>query len=292
MLFRNAKISKKRQKLIDAINNSSIAIGDEVGIKQKELEQYPRDGERTVTCKVLDIDGDMITVTETQYSHVQPVKLNKSKVTSRNTFYAGVDPFRNWASDVRTVNFSFDSIIFNLNVLGDKHDASQMFSRKGVVYQDLNWNPFVYDKDGNKQYYQRPFVWTTKDNQLLIESIYQDIECGRILVRNRSFKELDAQVDAGETEVGFRDIVDGKQRLHAVRGFILDEYKDMHGNYFSDLSFAAQHKFGSHQLFGYAELPENSPDVGVIQQFLKVNFTGVPQSAEHIAHVQSILKKM
>jgi hypothetical protein len=293
MLFKKAKISKKRQKLIDAVNNSPIAVGDEVGIKSKDVEPFPRDSERTVTCKVLAIDGDILTVKETQYNEVTPIKLHKDKVVARNTFYVGADPFKNWYSDVRVVNFSFDSIIFNLNILGDKHDDShQIFSRKGVIYQDLNWNPFVYDKDGNKQYYQRPFVWSVKDNQLFIESIYQDIECGRILVRNRSFKELDAMVDAGETEVGFRDIVDGKQRLNAVRGFILDEYKDMHGNYFSDLSFAAQHKFGNNQLLGYAELPENTPDAGVIQQFLKVNFTGVPQSESHIKRVQSILSKM
>ena len=289
-LIRSVIPSAKRQKLIDEVYSSPIKAGDKVGVNHKELTTSPRNPDRVVTCVVLSVDGDTIMVREDEYPTASPTPVHKDKVTSRDVYHVGADPFYNWSSEVRIVNYSLESIIFNLNVLG--RDDIQKFTRKGIEYSELNWNPFVYDKDGKKQHYQRPFVWTLEDKQLLIESLYQDIECGRLLVRRRSFKELDALVDAGETELGFHDIVDGKQRLNAFKGFVLDEYPDSHGNYYSDLSYAAQQKLGRNQLFGYSELPENSKDIAVIQQFLKLNFAGVPQSKDHIAYVKSILNKM
>lgn len=294
MLFKTT-ISRKRQKLIDAINTSPIAVGDKVGIKAQHIDKYPRDEDRTITCEVLEIDGDILTVYDTYYSKSRnnQVKVNRDKIVSRETYYVGSDPFYNWHSQIHSINFTLESVLFGLDIFGDKRETpNEKYSHKGVQYKELQWNPWVYDKDGNKQLYQRPFVWSLKDKQLLIESIYQDIECGRILVRKRSFKEMGAMVDAGETDVAFNDIVDGKQRLEALRGFMLNEYKDLHGNTYSDLSNNAQHKFVNHQLFAYCELPENSDDKGVIQQFLKLNFAGVPQSKEHITYVKDILTKM
>jgi hypothetical protein len=289
-LIRNVQPSVKRQKLIDEVNHSPIKVGDNVGIRLKDLDSNPRNPEQVISRVVVSVDGDILMVKDLEYTNRDSTPVHKDKVVLRDIYEVGANPFYNWFSDVRNVNYSLESIIFNLDVLG--RDDLQKFSRKGVFYEHLNWNPFVYDKDGNKQYYQRPFVWTLEDKQLLIESIYQDIECGKLLVRRRSFKELDAMVDAGETEVGFHDIVDGKQRLNAFKGFVLDEYPDSHGNYFSDLSPSAQQCLGRNQLFGYAELPENCLDLAVIQQFLKTNFAGVPQSKEHIAYVKAILTKM
>ena len=73
---------------------------------------------------------------------------------------------------------------------------------------------------------------------------------------------------------------------------MLDEFPDMHGNFYSDLSFMSQHKFTSHQLLSYAEMPEDSNDEDVIRQFLKLNFAGVPQSKEHIEFVKSLQSKI
>jgi len=262
MLLKSKKISKKRQKLIDEKNSSPISVGETVYVQTQHLYDISINPEQLASCKVLSIDGDKIEVADREhigYKNYGRAVITRDKIAHRETFYIGADPFVNWNSKVRVINYSFESIIFNLGVLGDRDDDN--YSYKGVQYARLNWNPIVYDKDGNIQYYQRPFVWSTKDKQLLIESIYQDIECGRILVRKRSWKEMDAMVDDGITEVGFNDIVDGKQRLNAIKCFVMDEFKDMHGNYFSDLSAAAQHKLGNNQLFGFAELPENCPDV-------------------------------
>jgi uncharacterized protein with ParB-like and HNH nuclease domain len=44
---------------------------------------------------------------------------------------------------------------------------------KNIYVAELNWNPFVYNKNGEKERYQRDFVWKLKDKQTLIDSIYQ-----------------------------------------------------------------------------------------------------------------------
>ena len=93
----------------------------------------------------------------------------------------------------------------------------------------------------------------------------------------------------GETELAFKDIVDGKQRLNAIKEFLHDEFPDISGNYYSDLSSSAQTKFMNHQMLQYAEMENGTTDEDILFQFLKLNFAGVPQSKEHIEHVKSLL---
>ncbi len=286
-------ISKKKQKLIDAYQKSDVVKGDNVQIKRKYT--YPDDWNTKAVEKlewftVLNFVGDDMILSD-DYNHLRLKNLvNKKYVESKYTRNIGANPFPDGYNDVRTINFSLDSVISSLDL--DKSVVRQPYVINGVTLKEINWNPFVFDKDGNKQYYQRPFVWTNKDNQLLIESVYNGIECGRILIRHRSWKKLEELTLAGEVDVAFRDIVDGKQRLNAIRAFINDEFKDLQGNYYSDLSEHAQHKFGDHQLFGYCEMGETVTDDQVIKQFLKLNFTGKPQSQEHINHVKEIMKKL
>lgn len=84
------------------------------------------------------------------------------------------------------------------------------------------------------------------------------------------------------------DCVDGKQRMHAIIDFVAGRFKDLRGNYFSDLSDYSQRKFFDYSHLAMGTLPENATDKDVIAAFLTLNFTGAPMSAEHIAHVQSI----
>ena len=71
----------------------------------------------------------------------------------------------------------------------------------GVKVLELNDNPFVYDKEGNRLYYQRDYVWSLKDEQLFIESIYNGIECGKIVLRNILGKLLKIGLRMGKHKV-------------------------------------------------------------------------------------------
>ena len=110
----------------------------------------------------------------------------------------------------------------------------------------------------------------------------------KILVRNRSWEEL-RQLQEGGHELAWKDIVDGKQKLYAMKTFMENEYPDLNGNYFEDLSDVAQRRLTNHQLMSYSELPENTKDEDVLRQFLRLNFSGVPQSQEHLEYIKSLL---
>lgn len=200
--------------------------------------------------------------------------------TKKYTKDIGINPIKD-ASRIQSVSFSLYSIIHSI-FREEKYDI------KGVSVKNSNFNPFIYEKDGKKQHYQRDFVWSEDDKKNLVDSIYNRIDCGKILIRKRGWKELERLVDMGETEIAWIDIVDGKQRLGAVIDFTKNKFADHEGNYYSELSDTAQRKFMDHQLFSYSELPEESTDAAVREQFLRLNFMGVPQSKEHIEFVKSI----
>lgn len=280
------KISDKRQKLIDALNASEIKIGDTI------IAKLPNSNKTDGTlCIVKSINMGMLTLKRSDSSvYNKNYTITLADMIGRQTVNVGANPFDESNDNVRPVAFTLSSVLFNLDVLGEKRGTGairEKFKMEGIAVSDLNWNPYIY-KNSKKEYYQRGFVWTIKDKQLLVESIYQGIDCGKLLVRKRGWKELEQMAAAGETELSFNDIVDGKQRLNAIKEFIEEKFADLHGNYYGDLSALSQHKLTDHQLFSYSELPENTQDASVIRQFLKLNFTGVAQSAEHINFVKSL----
>lgn len=207
----------------------------------------------------------------------------------------GANPFVE-SDGVRPIAYQLSSILYSTGILLYKSASLREFytvpnvEGKEIPIMNCNFNPFIY-VDGVKQYYQRDFVWTKRDCQNLIESIYQGVDCGKVVLRQRSFAENRRMALSGETELSFKDVVDGKQRLTAIAKFINNEYPDLHGNYFGDLSPEAKHDFYDHQLISFAEMGENSTDEAVLRQFLKMNHLGVPQSKEHIDFVKSLYGK-
>lgn len=291
-MYNSEYISNKKKRQLAEYQKQPIVKGDSIYVKHGKLfPQYSQFPDKLVLCVVNSVFGDVLTVTET-YSGREIHTIYVKDVDSRFDNYVGANPFLDDNRYIKSINYSMESIINGLDLDGEKRKFRKPYSIQGVQIKELNWNPYVYDENNNKLYYQRDFVWTKKDNQLLIESIYNGIECGRILIKTHDWSTIEKRVAMGETDVAFRDIVDGKQRLNAIRGFLMGEYKDLHGNYFGDLSQHAQNKFGDHQLFSYAEMGDRVTDKQVIQQFLKVNFTGRPQSTEHINYVKEIMKKI
>lgn len=200
----------------------------------------------------------------------------------------GFNPFTERRDHIETKNFSLESILFVLDMLPERKHKD-LYRIKDIEIQECNVNPYIYLGNGEKKYYQRDFCWTIEQSQLLIESIYQNIDCGKILVRKRGWKELEHLAKQGETELAFHDLIDGKQRLTSVILFINDAFPDLGGNYFSSFSKKAKHiLLNGEQLFSYAILPENSIDQDVLRQFLKLNHTGTPQSPDHIAFVKDL----
>lgn len=282
------KYSTYKNKLIKEFENSELQTGEYITLTKEKIESS-YEFHKNESYEIVSINGDNIKISETRTLHPRSFNIKRNDIAKRNINKIGANPFTEFKSNIRNFNFSLESIIRNFNLA--EEDDKRSYNINGVQSQQLNWNPFVFIDD-EKYYYQRDFVWSFKQKQNLIESFYKDIFCGTILIRKRSWRELESLVELGETEIFFNDIIDGKQRLNAVSGFINDRFKDLHGNYFSDLSNYAQNKFLNSQLLSYSELPEETSDKEVLYQFQKMNFEGIPQSTEHLKYVESLFNKM
>lgn len=166
---------------------------------------------------------------------------------------------------------------------GAKEDAKFI----SCSYGGVNFDPYVIDKDGNRQYYQRGLVWSLEQKQLLIDSVYNGIEIGKFILRYRSWDDLCAEMLENGHGYNF-SCVDGKQRLNALIEFVCNQFKDSKGYYFKDLSDAAKRSFFGYGKLALGKMDENTKDSDVVEVFLTLNFTGTPMSKEHIQFVQSI----
>jgi hypothetical protein len=272
------KCSDKKQKLIDEYTNKPVAVGDSLYVKRSAVSSYASDGDKDKTYNVDVVKADPLKVKHEGNTYI--IKLED--IIKRNTIEVGSNRFIKDDYVVRPVQFCLESI---LNIVhGDSHKPYHVES---TVVGEMNWDPYVYDGNGAKTRYQRGFVWTEDDNRLLLNSIYNGVDCGKVLMRRREFGELQSMYNKGERELFFSDIVDGKQRLNAVVRFMNDEYQDSYGDYFSDLSDRAQSTFLNGFPFSYSEI-RNATDSQVVRQFLKMNHLGVPQSKEHIEFVSNL----
>lgn len=277
----NLTYSEKKLKQIEAKKSESFSEGDFLFILEKDLVSYTNRPNNQVLVELVKfLDGGFATVRKNRTDY--KVEINK---LFKNTFNVGENPFEYFTKKVRFFNFDINSILFTAT-----SNDGELYKIEDTVIKRFNWNPYVYNSKGEKEYYQRELVWTENDKRKLIQSIYMGNSCGSIIFREHSYESLEEKYNNGERELYFYDVVDGKQRLSTLIQFISDGFKDFYGNYFSDLSDHAQKKFGSSMVFSYGEM--NCTDKETIEQFLKVNFDGVPQSTKHLNKVENILKNM
>lgn len=287
----------RKDKLLKEYRESPCNVGDYINIPKKALSKsfYYKDKELFgCITKVLSNNKLEVNLLGDHAGYEDIVVVN-SKDIIKNELYIGANPFPkdNWRKGLNTGTYTLDGILYMCGIyLKDRKKYHGDYEKDGVPIPEINWNPYVIDKEGKKQYYQRGFCWSLTDEQLLIESIYNSINCGIIIVRKRSEEWIDEQIENGNKEVAFFDIIDGKQRLHTLKRFVNDEFPDMHGNYYSDFSRNARFQFRDSYSFQYASLGEKATDKDTIRAFLNVNFTGIPMSKEHIDYVKDIQKHM
>ena len=265
------KTNTSKQALIDAIKNSDFAID--------EIVSYPLSNHGTSIGYIRKIEDGKATI-ENFYGHKNENHICDISKLEKYIYMVGANPFEDMIQ-MNPVNFQLESIIHQL------FKEDKYHTKKGALIPNANFNPIVFDENNNVVYYQRGHVWKLENKQALIESIYNGVDCGKIIVRERSWEEIDVLEEAGY-DFAFYDVVDGKQRLTAVKEFIDDVYPDINGNYFSELSNYAQNKFLQTQLISFTQMKPNSKDADVIKTFLRMNFSGIPQSQEHLDYLKSI----
>lgn len=274
-------MKKSKEQLIEEFLKTPIQVGENIHIRG--LGSQDKVNSWGVTT-IQDVDGDKVAIKE--YRQTKWIEPENYK---RYTHHIGVNPFQ---PKIRSQSHQSDieQILWRCGF--DRDGSNKMERYFDVDVPECNFNPIIIDDNGDEIKYQRDYVWTLKEKQLLIESIYNNIDIGKIVLRCRSFKWVEDRINAGILEnTTFKDIVDGKQRVLTMLSFIKNEFPDLHNNYYRDLSRTSQRNFLSYRNVVYVELPEDISDKDVLRTFLAINHTGVPQSEEHINFVKEIFIK-
>lgn len=130
--------------------------------------------------------------------------------------------------------------------------------------------------------YQRGYVWDNMDKELLLDSIFKNIDIGKFVLIHLS--------DVEWIERGFSyEILDGKQRLSTLIEFYENKlsYK---GKYYNDLSKKDKRTFKNHQV-AIAEVKETDKKT-VLKYFLMLNRTGKSMDESHLAEIKKMLDSM
>jgi hypothetical protein len=277
----------RKEIAIEEKLNEPFKVGEEVLVKRRFLQTYNQD-DYEKRCVISSIGEQTAFVVENEYRNTKAVEIPLTALT-KDLFNTGYNPIVEKTYRLDTVSYSMESIV---HAVGFDRTSKRFVETKDIVGKievpELNWNPYVFQADGSRFHYQRNFCWGLEEKQNLIESIYNNISIGRIIVRERGYKWIKTQIENGNQDVAFKDIVDGKQRINAIIEFMMDKWPDKSGYFYSEFSAYAIHKFLDHQLLGYASLDENATDKDVIECFLKTNFAGVPMSADHINYVRGV----
>ena len=289
-------MGKLKEKLIKEFQEKPFTIDEVVLVSKNYIPNgiHIRSSYFKVECLIIEVMDDTLRLKVKESIYKDESFLIKKNLVERDTLYVGVNPFPkdDWMRQIIMFNYDIGGIMTHLHLPFIGYENERCYNVNGVMVKNCNFNPYVFDKDGNKQFYQRDFTWTLNDEKLFIESIYQNIDCGKIVIRKRSWKWVKEQVNNGNTDVFFNDIVDGKQRINTLYRFMNDKFKDLHGNYYSDLSERAQRMFESSTCISTLIMNENTKDEDVIRTFLMVNFSGKPMSKKHLDFVKEINKKM
>ena len=163
--------------------------------------------------------------------------------------------------------------------------SSQNFMRprKGLTFRSstLSDTLGLLEREGiqDSPDYQRGHVWTESDKVRLIASLMNRSDIGKLVL---------VELDSNE---GFRyEILDGKQRLNALREFITGGFKYCR-HYYWELTTQDRSEF-ENTIVPVAQISNHElTRVEKLELFLNVNAAGVAQTEEHLNHVRRLLTK-
>lgn len=139
---------------------------------------------------------------------------------------------------------------------------------------------YAFGVDMNPEY-QRGYVWELEDKQLLIDSIFNNIDIGKF-----AFIYLDDKKWA-ETGNGY-EILDGKQRLSTIIEFYENRFP-YNGVYYNDLSAKDKNVFLNHHIV-QGEVRE-ADRKAVLKYFLMLNRTGKSMDKSQLDKIEKMLEE-
>lgn len=124
--------------------------------------------------------------------------------------------------------------------------------------------------------YQRGLVWSMDQKTALLDSVFQNIDIGKF-----TFSELPLKAVGNLYE-----IIDGKQRLTTICEFFEGRLA-YRGKLYHELSWRDRNHFENYPIV-QAEM-RDATEQQILKLFVKLNTTGVPMDADHLAKVKSLI---
>lgn len=242
-------------------------------VQSREIENIP-----IPPSRILEI-GSKVRVGNLENCVVQEVRednrfilVNYSKmdnnygkpVTTHNLL--GVWP---WMSVLRLSDMQETNMTYKRH-WGDSYRQTEISSLLHMVYR----RGLIDSPD-----YQRGYVWSLKDKQRYIESVFESRDLGKLV-----FLE-DPSLEDNRVE-----ILDGKQRLSAIMGYFESRFS-FGGVFFHELSGRDRQQIESRSI-QYALLNRHEMKKSdLLKLFLDINCAGVPQTEEHLIHVKKLYEE-
>lgn len=177
-----------------------------------------------------------------------------------------------------------EKVIAENNRFGNIIDWNGHIIEKSIINGQL-LNFYLKNEEGNinlSPEYQRDFVWTLKQKQEYIMALLKS----RAEIRPVFIQEFDGENEKFE-------VVDGKQRLNSIFGFINDEFSLEDGTFFSQLSEKDVKKIlrFNVEYTRFISFTDKIPYDFKLELFLELNAKGTEMSKEQINKVQEMAKK-
>lgn len=127
--------------------------------------------------------------------------------------------------------------------------------------------------------YQRDYVWDIGDKIALIDSIFKNIDIGKILLVQRDLNTIGK----------LYEVIDGKQRLTAIKEFYEDRFQ-YKGYYYSELNGIDRNTITNHPItYGYLENPTKET---ILDCFIMMNTKGRVMKNRDIQKVKDLLTNL
>lgn len=130
--------------------------------------------------------------------------------------------------------------------------------------------------------YQRDYVWDQYDKELLIDSIFKNIDIGKF-----AFIKI-PYINWSEKNVGY-EILDGKQRLSTIIEFYENRFS-YKGKYYNDLSTKDKTVFENHTVSVADTEEANKKEI--LKCFLLLNRAGKVMDKKHLDKVEKMLDEL
>lgn len=190
--------------------------------------------------------------------------------------YAGEDFKIAYTRWTELVPYRIKEEILACDQVLENQDLRFSYSQRQTV--SLLWTSYSAGIDLDMDY-QRGNVWTEKQQVILIDSIYKNIDIGKFTLIRRPFKEK---------QIHYYEMLDGKQRFTALKKFYESTLK-YKGKYFHEMHNRDKAHFEGYSI-SYAET-EPLTDEQKYRYFLKLNTSGTPQDPNHIKKVVDMWQK-